>query len=155
MQLPAWGNEYVFILRGVEPAAQTTTAGSLPAAPQLLLDIMPSASPELAFDLLQPLLFSNAVVNSLQMQSQNHGKGLKYQGIVVCASSKAPCGKQQKKLHLIKLKMMIRLSGFQLSVLRKYSCMSEQIHRALLCVWVCGVKNTRVKDSLIKLIINM
>lgn len=64
---PCWGNEYVFILRGVEPAAQTTTAGSPPAAPQLLLDIMPSASPELAFDLLQPLLFSNAVVNSLQM----------------------------------------------------------------------------------------
>lgn len=47
---PCWGNKYVFILRGVEPAAQTTTAGSLPTAPQLLLDITPSASPELPFD---------------------------------------------------------------------------------------------------------
>lgn len=64
---PCWGNEYVFILQGAEPAAQTTAAGSLPTAPQLLLDITPSASPEPPFDLLQPPLLSNAVVNSLQM----------------------------------------------------------------------------------------
>lgn len=64
---PCWGNEYVFILRGVEPAAQTTAAGSLPTAPQLLLDTTPSASPEPPFNLLQPWLFSSAVVNSLPM----------------------------------------------------------------------------------------
>lgn len=67
------GNEGLLLLQG---AAQTTAVGSLAAAPQLLLDLMPSASPEPTFDLLQPLLFSNA--NSLQMQSQNCGTGLKY-----------------------------------------------------------------------------
>lgn len=64
---PGWGNEGLLLLQGAEPAAQTTALGSLAAAPQLLLDLMPSASPELTFDLLQPPLFSNAVVNSLLM----------------------------------------------------------------------------------------
>lgn len=64
---PGWGNEGLLLLQGAEAAAQTTAVGSLAAVPQLLLDLMPSASPELTFDLLQPLLLSNAVVNSLLM----------------------------------------------------------------------------------------
>lgn len=137
MQLPAWGNEYVFILGGVQPAAQTTAAGSLPTASQLLLDITPSASPEPTFDLQQPPLFSNAVVNSLQIWRQNYGEGLKYQGIVVSASANDPCGKQQKNLHLIKSKTMIRLSGLQLSVLCNIAvCQSKSPWSTALCVGV-------------------
>lgn len=64
---PGWGNEGLLLLQGAEAAAQTTPVGSLAATPQLLLDLMPSASPELTFDLLQPLLLSNAMVNSLLM----------------------------------------------------------------------------------------